>query len=109
MFGGGGAASVSPRPAVFGPPRHFKPTASLALNDENLEPRARVPGPTHPVPPDHRPRPLPISQPFGGGGTPAFGAQQPQSSVSTHSRESSPISPRPALSSFHPSSCRSAS
>ena len=51
------------------------------------------PGPTHPVPPDHRPRPLPISQPFGGGGTPAFGAQQPQSSVSTHSRESSLISP----------------
>ena len=45
MFGGGGAASVSPRPAVFGPPRHFKPTASLALNDENLEPNTRQPRP----------------------------------------------------------------
>ena len=47
MFGGGGAASVSPRPAVFVAPAISKPTASRS--DENLSP-ARASTPARPIP-----------------------------------------------------------
>ena len=70
-----------PAPVVSHGARHFKPTASRVLIER--KPRAlHVRPTTRPRPIASDPFPFPTSQPFGGGGTPAFGAQ-PQSSVST--------------------------